>query len=252
MTQEGKKHTVMMSIRGALVLFLGWLFTTVFFGMLIVFSVLTLRHWSHRVVAPAGQIWSRVLFALASVRLVYDNEPLSDRQARVVITNHPSNFDIVTGGLFLTPGGVAIGKRELIYIPGFNLVWWALRFELIDRSRARRAHRTLAGLAERIRGQRLTVIMTPEGTRSRDGKIQPFKKGAFHLAMQAGVPIVPVVTSGGFAIWPRHRWTPVPGVWRMRTLPPVSTEDWTPKTLDQHITEVRESMIAALEDMQAE
>jgi 1-acyl-sn-glycerol-3-phosphate acyltransferase len=160
--------------------------------------------------------------------------------------NHPSTFDVVWVALILPPAAMPLGKREFIYYPGINAAWWALRFGRIDRSNPEAARRTLGEVLERVRRERLSILMAPEGTRSRNGSMQAFKKGSFHLAMEAGIPIFPVVASGAYEVWPRHRWLPVPGVLRIRFLPAVETADWQLDDLDAHVEGVRSAMRDAL------
>jgi putative phosphoserine phosphatase/1-acylglycerol-3-phosphate O-acyltransferase len=188
-----------------------------------------------------------VLLALGGVRVLYDNpSTLRDRKARVVMINHPSTFDVIWAALILPPASLPLGKRELIYYPGINLAWWALRFGRIDRSNPEAARRILGEMVQQVHRERLSILMAPEGTRSCNGSLQTFKKGAFHLAMEAGIPIFPVVASGAYEVWPRHRWLPVPGILQVRFLPPIATTNWQLKDLDAHVESVRSAMQDAL------
>ena len=242
---------VLPTLRGIAAVLVGWCFTTVYCTALTLLSIVTLRHWARTWVAPAAHVWARALLALCGVRVDYDNaSTLRSRAARVVLINHPSTLDAVWAALVMPPAALPIGKREMIYYPGLNLAWWALRFGLIDRSNPEAARGTLAALVERVRCERLSILVAPEGTRSRDGSLQAFKKGAFHLALQAGVPICPVVAAGAHAIWPRHRWLPVPGVVRIRFLPPFETRDWRIADLDAHIERVHTAMQLALHELE--
>jgi len=82
-----------------------------------------------------------------------------------------------------------------------------------------------------------------------DGKIQKFKKGAFHIAIKGGVPICPVVVSGAHELLPKGKLIPRPGVLKLKFLPPVETVDWNLDDLDLHVEEVRMLMIVALEKL---
>jgi putative phosphoserine phosphatase/1-acylglycerol-3-phosphate O-acyltransferase len=237
--------------RGLVAVLVGWCFTILYCAGILVFSIVTLRRWSRELVAPVAHGWAHVMLALCGVRVIHANEStLCDRRARLLMINHPSTFDPVWVALIVPPATMALGKREFIYYPGFNLAWWALRLGLIDRSNPEVARRTIAEVSERVQRERLSILMAPEGTRSRDGSLQAFKKGAFHLAMEARIPIFPVVASGAYEIWPRHRWLPVPGVVRLRFLPPVSTSDWKLEDLDAHIDGVRAAMNDALRTLE--
>jgi len=233
--------------RGLAALVAGWCFTVIYCTGVVALSIVTLRHWSREMVAPVAHGWARVLLALSGVRVLYDNpSTLRDRKARVVMINHPSTFDVIWAALILPPASLPLGKRELIYYPGINLAWWALRFGRIDRSNPEAARRILGEVVEQVQRERLSILMAPEGTRSRNGSLQALKKGAFHLAMAAGIPIFPVVASGAYEVWPRHRWLPVPGVLRVRFLPPIDTTAWQLEDLDAHVESVRSAMQDAL------
>ena len=87
--------------------------------------------------------------------------------------------------------------------------------------------------------EQLVVALAPEGTRSRDGRLGPFKKGAFHLAMQAGVPIVPVVIHNAGDVAPKGEFVLRPATVEVDVLPPVDTSDWRSETIEEHVAEVR-------------
>ena len=116
---------------------------------------------------------------------------LTERKARVVVMNHQSTLDMAWMSAIIPPAPLVIGKKELIYIPMINLAWWAVRFIRIDRGNHAKAIAALAGVGEMIVRERRSLVIAPEGTRSRSGEIQHFKKGAFHMARQAGVPRLP-------------------------------------------------------------
>ncbi|WP_439258159.1 1-acylglycerol-3-phosphate O-acyltransferase [Lonepinella sp. BR2271] len=113
----------------------------------------------------------------------------------VYIANHQNNYDMVTVSYMVQPRTVSIGKKSLIWIPFFGLVYWATGNILLDRDNKNKAHNTMGQVAQRINQDNLSVWMFPEGTRSRGRGLLPFKTGAFHAAIAAGVPIVPVVCS---------------------------------------------------------
>ena len=246
-----KEPGVAQRARGLVAVLVGWCFTVLYCAGILAFSIVTWRRWSREIVAPVAHAWARLILALCGVRVIYANaSTLRDRRARLVMINHPSTFEAVWLALIAPPASMALGKREFIYYPGFNLAWWALRLGLIDRSNPEAARRTIAEVGKQVQRERLSILMAPEGTRSRDGSLQAFKKGAFHLAMEAGIPIFPVVASGAYEIWPRHRWVPVPGVVKLWFLPPVSTADWKLEDLDAHIDGVHSAMGDALRNLE--
>jgi 1-acyl-sn-glycerol-3-phosphate acyltransferase len=240
-----EETSTLSTVRGILALAAGWVFTMVWCSGVVLVCALTFRVFSLNLVAPAAHTWSRVLLWLCGVKLTKEGwDHLEGRAPRVLIVNHPSTLDIVLGGIVLPPAGHPVGKREILYYPFLNFAWWALRFGTIDRSSPEAARRTLDKLVKNLHRHELSVVMAPEGTRSPDGTMGPFKKGAFHLAMQAGVPVYPVVIAGAERVWPRKRLVPIPGgEVRLRCLGPVDVSQWSVDNLDEHVAELRETML---------
>lgn len=113
----------------------------------------------------------------------------------IYIGNHQNNYDMLTISYMVQPRTVSVGKKSLIWVPFFGILYWVTGNILLDRDNRNKAHSTMTTLAKRINQENLSIWMFPEGTRSRGRGLLPFKTGAFHAAIAAGVPIVPVVCS---------------------------------------------------------
>ncbi|ETS98407.1 1-acylglycerol-3-phosphate O-acyltransferase [Providencia sp. PROV188] len=113
----------------------------------------------------------------------------------IYIGNHQNNYDMVTMSNGVQPRTVTVGKKSLVLIPFFGFLYWITGNILIDRGNRSKAHNTISQVAEQIKSRKISVWMFPEGTRSRGRGLLPFKTGAFHAAIAAGVPIVPVCVS---------------------------------------------------------
>ncbi|WP_154124709.1 1-acylglycerol-3-phosphate O-acyltransferase [Grimontia hollisae] len=113
----------------------------------------------------------------------------------VYIANHQSNWDLVTVSNAVRPRAVTVGKKSLAYIPIFGTLYWLTGNILIDRNNRSKAVGTIGQVVDQIKDNDVSVWLFPEGTRSRGRGLLPFKTGAFHAAMGAGVPIVPIVCS---------------------------------------------------------
>lgn len=113
----------------------------------------------------------------------------------IYIGNHQNNYDMVTISSMVAENTVSIGKKSLIWIPFFGLVYWATGNIFIHREKRSSAIETMNKVGNIIKERKVSVWMFPEGTRSRGRGLLPFKTGAFHLAISAGVPIVPIVCS---------------------------------------------------------
>lgn len=147
--------------------------------------------------------WSGWILWFAGVRLKIENRAqLQPGQAYVFMANHASTIDIWASFRAIPCRMRMIAKRQLARIPFLGWVMWAGRFIFIDRQSATAARRSIQEAGHRIRGG-CSVLIFPEGTRTRDGQLGEFKKGGFHLAMEAGVPIVPVALAGTRALMPR-------------------------------------------------
>ena len=147
--------------------------------------------------------WSGWVTRFAGVRVTVDNRAnLEPQQPYVFMANHASTIDIWALFLAIPRRVRMIAKKQLARIPLFGWVMWAGRFIFIDRQNAVAARRSIDDAGRRIRGGD-SVLIFPEGTRTRDGELGPFKKGGFHLAMEAGVPIVPIALRGTRALMPR-------------------------------------------------
>ena len=221
-------------------------FFAVYVTSFFIFSVLTLRRWNLRISGPVLRFFGRITLKILGIPLVLVNEwPFGEDEARVVIVNHQSTLDVIWF-CAVCPGRMgSVGKRELLWVPVLNLAWWAFRLFLIDRSNHASAVATMKQAADNTIRHRRSVSLAPEGTRSKDGQILPFKKGVFHLALEGRLPIYPMVMCGAADAMPKHSWIAYPHPITLRFLPPISTQDWDQERLDEHIAEVRQQMVQA-------
>ena len=101
-------------------------------------------------------------------------------------------------------------------------------------------------LSDFVKTKGLSIWIWPEGTRSLDGKLIPFKKGFVHLALATGLPVVPVIVHGAHKVWPAKTMQFYPGEVKIEVLDPIKTDDWNRETVDKHVEEVRSFMAKAL------
>lgn len=143
----------------------------------------------------------------------------------IYIGNHQNNFDMVTMSNGVQPRTVTVGKKSLVLIPFFGFLYWVTGNILIDRSNRSKAHNTITQVADQIKKHQISVWMFPEGTRSRGRGLLPFKTGAFHAAIAAGVPIVPVCVSSTQGKIKLNRWNN--GHVILEMLEPIDTKNYT-------------------------
>jgi len=171
--------------------------------------------------------WARTALRVSGVRVrVHHPERLLRDEPQIVVSNHLSFYDIFALAAVLPLPFHFVGKKDLEKIPFFGLAWRAAGHISLDRSNRRRAMESLREAGRRIRSERSAVIIFAEGTRSRTGQIQPFKRGAFILAREAEVPIVPVAIEGSFEIMQPDRWAIRPSDIHVRILPIFPPDEW--------------------------
>jgi putative phosphoserine phosphatase / 1-acylglycerol-3-phosphate O-acyltransferase len=186
--------------------------------------------------------------AMAGVRLnVIGESNLWTRRPAVFIGNHQSSLDVLIIGSLVRRNLTGVAKKEAKYDPRMVIGGQLMDLAFIDRSNPESAKRDVNALVERIRSGTSVGIM-PEGTRTSTPTIQRFKKGAFHLAMQAGVPIVPIVIrNAGELMW-RRSMIINPGTVDVAVLEPIPTDDWTVEDLDARVAEVRQLFVDTLDN----
>ncbi|WP_216782596.1 1-acylglycerol-3-phosphate O-acyltransferase [Candidatus Profftia tarda] len=113
----------------------------------------------------------------------------------IYIANHQNNYDMVTISKTIQRNVVTVGKKSLIWIPFFGTLYWLTGNLMINRANRSQAHHVITEVVNQFRTATISFWMFPEGTRSRGRGLMPFKTGAFHAAIAAGVPIVPVCAS---------------------------------------------------------
>ncbi len=171
---------------------------------------------------------------------------LWEKRPAVFVFNHQSKADVVILLSLLRRDIAGVGKKEIRNMPVIGQVMEFGGTVLIDRKNSASAIDAMQPLVDVMRNDGRSVVIAPEGTRSVSPKLAPFKKGAFHLAMQAGVPIVPIVIHNALDVAPKGDFVFRPATVAVEVLPPVDTSQWSAGTVDQHVAEVRGLFLKAL------
>lgn len=164
----------------------------------------------------------------------------------VFIINHQSKFDMFLMMYLVRRGFTGVAKQEAANTPGFGTFMKMADMAFLDRNDTGRAIDALKPAVDRLK-QGLSVVMAPEGTRSWTPKVGKFKKGAFHMALQAGVPVVPVVIRNAGEIMGRNDQTMRPGVVQVAVLPPISVAHWRADAMDADVAAVRQQFVDTLD-----
>ncbi|MFP6655158.1 MAG: HAD-IB family hydrolase [Myxococcota bacterium] len=193
-----------------------------------------------------GSVWGDVATSLAGIDLrIEGEEHLWSQRPAVFIFNHQSALDAILMMKLIRRDVTGIGKMEIKKNPIFGPIFTAAGVVFVDRSDSARAIEALRPAVDALR-QGLSLIIAPEGTRSPTLRLGRFKKGAFHLAMQAGVPIVPVVFRNVLDAFPKDARIMRPATIETVVLPPIDVSEWTLETLDQEIAKVRADYLSVL------
>lgn len=178
---------------------------------------------------------------------VKGEENLWSHRPCVFVFNHQSKADVVIIARLLRRDIAGIGKKEIKReqpLIGRVMEFGGVVF--IDRANSKNAIESIAPLVDTMRNEGKSVVLAPEGTRTVSPTLAPFKKGAFHIAMQAGVPIVPIVIRNAGDVAPKGDFVFRPATVDVEVLPAVDTSDWTVRTIDRHVAEVRNMFARSL------
>jgi 1-acyl-sn-glycerol-3-phosphate acyltransferase len=193
-----------------------------------------------------ARFWSRLVLGIPGVRVkVEQRAPLDPNRPYVFMCNHASMIDIWAVFVALPISFRFIAKKQLSYIPLFGWAMGAGRFIFIDRQNAVAARRTIEEAARRIKAGQ-SVVIYPEGTRTRDGRLGSFKKGGFHLAIDSGAAIVPMAIEGTRALMPAGSMLIRSGEVRLQIGEPIPTAGLRPSDRERLVREVRERIAAML------
>lgn len=171
-------------------------------------------------------VYSIPALRLLGVELTTDVQSLINQQGScLVIANHQSNFDLFMMGSVLPKRTVTVGKKSLKWIPLFGQAYWLSGNVLIDRSNAESARQALLTTGKALKQDNTSLWVFVEGTRNQGKGLLPFKRGAFHMAIDAGVPIIPLCASTYTRQVRLNRWHS--GRLLLRSLPAIATTGLT-------------------------
>ncbi|MBL8917263.1 MAG: 1-acyl-sn-glycerol-3-phosphate acyltransferase [Myxococcaceae bacterium] len=196
-------------LRNLFCIFVACVWTAVLFPVTVLVALFTLNLSNTLFVVQ--RIWSPVLLWAGGAKFsVRGLEKVDFTKPAIYVCNHQSTLDIPALFAALPVAFRFVAKHQLQYVPFLGWYMTMAKFVFIDRSNHTKAVKSLQVAAERIRSG-VSIAMFPEGTRSEDRTIRPFKKGPFALAMAAGVPVVPVAIEGSGTLMPKNSWNITPG-----------------------------------------
>jgi 1-acyl-sn-glycerol-3-phosphate acyltransferase len=200
----------------------------------------------HRV----ANLWAKILLLMCDIKVkVIGKENLLLGKPQIFMANHQSDFDILIALAYIPVQFRWIAKKELFNIPFFGAAMRSAGYIEIDRHNQEKAMQSLDEAALRIRKGK-SIMTFPEGTRSRDGEIKAFKQGAFHLAINSGVSIVPVSIIGSGRIMPKRSVKIKSGQIKLVIGEPIEVKSFDIEKRFELIKKVRDSIIKNYDNMQ--
>ncbi len=191
-----------------------------------------------------GMIWSRILCFLSFCPVTVEGrENIQKGQSYIFASNHTSIYDVFVIYGYIGVDFKWIMKKELENIP---FIGWACKsagFLFINRKKGREAFKTLQEAKDVFKGGTSLVIF-PEGTRTPDGLIGKFKRGAFEIAQNMDLPIIPVCLQGGFKVMPKTRFYPIPGPLKITILPPIEFSSLDHEDFIFQVEKIREQIVS--------
>jgi 1-acyl-sn-glycerol-3-phosphate acyltransferase len=188
--------------------------------------------------------YSRILLPVFGVTVETRGLSRVDRSAPYVfMSNHASHMDSLALAVSIPHPLHWVFKKELSKIPVFGWVLLSLGQIMVDRRNAMQSRTALSNAAAGLTGNH-SVLIYVEGTRSKDGTLQPLKKGGFHIALQAGLPIVPVRVSGSHEIIPSGSLRVRPGHVVVELFDPIPTEGKADADIPALMAKVRDALLS--------
>ena len=164
----------------------------------------------------------------------------------IFVFNHQSKADVMILAKLIRRDMGGVAKKEVRDTPVIGKLMELAGTVFIDRANAGSAIKAMAPLIDAVKIDGKSIVIAPEGTRTLSPKLGPFKKGAFHMAIQAGVPMVPIVIHNAGDVAPKNEFLMRPAKVRIDVLPAVDTSKWSIRTMNQHVAEVRGMFLEAL------
>ena len=234
----------------SVLMFTASVFITAFLSILaVIFSIFSPSGKQSRQVA---RLWAKIVLCVTGTKVkVIGRENIIMEKPQLLMANHQSYFDIPIVFAGIPVDFLWTVKKELFKVPVFGRALRRAGYIEIDRHNPAKAVSGLHGAAEKIRSG-MSIATFPEGTRSRDGKLLPFKKGMFYLAIQTGTPIVPLSIIGSGKIMAKNSLTIKPGEIAMVIAKPVDVEGYSIENRYDLIEKVRGIIAENLDAYQRE
>jgi len=206
-------------------------------------SILTLGQAKNFVIHTFSRFIGHLVLFFAGVKVKFERIGAPVNRPAIFISNHSSTLDIFLIMTLGIPKVRYVAKYELLYNPLFAVMGALTGQIFIKRQDSERAVATLNRAYEKIRRQGLSLYVAPEGTRQESGKIGPFKKGAFRMAIDLQYPVAPIHFAGARHLCPGKTLQVQPGTVIIRFYPAIDTSAWTLGNLDEQMARIRQEYV---------
>ncbi|NXA54610.1 PLCA acyltransferase, partial [Nothocercus julius] len=222
-----------------------WIF--IVSGLVIILSIPRGRNLENMKYLQKVLLLLKYIFGIKIV--VKGKENLKTKKPAVLVLNHQNSIDIMVMMEILPRRCVPIAKKEILYMGTFGLACWFSGVIFINRKKREESISILTEVAHSMQKENFQVLIYPEGTRNYAGSMLPFKQGAFHLAVKAQVPIIPVVISSYDSFYSQKEKRFTTGKSTIQILPEVETLGLGPDDVPKLTEQVRDSMLAAYQGL---
>ena len=222
----------------------------------VIASVLGLLIGLCRPFNPDNSRWCARIYGVPAMRILGLRVKLEDDTVRdhtrsaVIVANHISNYDLMVFGLTVPERTVSLGKKSLKWIPLFGQLYWLAGNVLVDRGNAVKAKKAMLTTTDTLQHKDMSLWVFAEGTRGHGKGLQPFKKGAFLMAINAGVPIIPICSNNYVRGMNLNRWHS--GNVIIRSLPPIPTSGMTADDLPALMADCQARMASCIDALDHE
>jgi 1-acyl-sn-glycerol-3-phosphate acyltransferase len=222
---------------------LAGVFTLVFSTLAVLLGTFVSHRTGSRV---AGARWARWIGYITPIFVTIEGEDnMNTKNSYIVVCNHQSVYDIIVVYGWLDLDLKWVIKKELRKVPGIGIGCEKVGHIFVDRKNTKRANRAIEAALDRL-GDGIGMLFFVEGTRSPDGRLLAFKKGAFYTAIELGIPILPVTVVGTREIMPAKSLAPFPGKAGLVIHPPIETTDLGVQDIAATVQQARDAIASAL------
>lgn len=184
-----------------------------------------------------SRIWARSILRVSGMTVTFEGLENFSSESAVLISNHQGFYDILVLLAYLPRPPVFVAKASVFRVPLFGQAMKAVGHIPIDRSNREKAIASIQKGTLNLKKHKRKVVFFPEGTRTRDGEMKPFKKGAFVFAIESGLPLIPLAIEGSYQALPPKRKAVCPGNIHVKILPPITSSDYSIEQRDELLNE---------------